>query len=120
LAKAKEAADVAHGDDLLAKIRVLEADAQRIAKAAERADDHRTALVGVRELLRMVELMAKLRGDLKDNGVTVNVSTAVGVQVATMSLEEQELRLRNATVALARLKDKAATSTEEPPVGVTS
>jgi hypothetical protein len=67
--KAKEAIEVTRGDDLLTKVDGLEEDAKRIAKAAERANDLRTALAGVRELTRIVELLAKLRGDLRDGGV---------------------------------------------------
>ena len=74
LALAKQAAEVADADSLLEKVRGLEADARRIAAAAEVAADLRTALAGVRELTRIVELLARLRGELGNEGsVTVNV-----------------------------------------------
>jgi hypothetical protein len=69
---AKQASEVARGDDLLAKVVTLEQDALRIATTAEAANDLRTALVGVRELTRIIELMAKLQGEL-DEKTTVNV-----------------------------------------------
>jgi hypothetical protein len=106
LAKAKEVAEVTLGDDLLAKVRALEGDANRIAKAAEGANDLRTALAGVRELTRIVELLAKLRGELRE-AATVNITTAVGVQVVAMTLDEQEVRVRNAAAAISRLREKS-------------
>jgi hypothetical protein len=109
LAKAKEAVEASHGDNLLEKVWELETHARRIAKAAEDTDDLRTALMGVRELTRIVELLAKLKGDL-DGGITVNVA-AVGIEaVASMSLEEKELRVQNALAAVERLR-----AAEAPP-----
>ena len=75
LAKAKDAVEVSRADDLLAKVQGLEADARRIAAAAEESDDLRTALAGVRELTRIVELLARLRGELQES-TTVNVLVA--------------------------------------------
>ncbi len=72
LTMAAERAGVADADDLIAKLRGLEADARRIAEAAEQSKDLRTALAGVRELARIVELLAKLRGDL-DESTKINV-----------------------------------------------
>ena len=75
LAKAHEAEQVAAADDLLAKVQGLEVDARRIAKAAEDSADLRTALAGIRELTRIVELVAKMRGEFQE-GSTVNVTVA--------------------------------------------
>ena len=72
LVRSKKAAEVAHADSLIGKVQALEADAKRIAKAAEAANDLRTALIGVRELTRIVELLAKLRGEL-DERAQINV-----------------------------------------------
>lgn len=75
LAKASAAAEVAHADDLFDKVAGLEADARRLRATAEEAGDVRTALMAVRELMRIVELLAKLKGELPD-GITINVNTA--------------------------------------------
>ncbi len=75
LAKAQAAAEVAEGDNLLGLILEQQATARRIAKDAEQAGEKRTALLAVRELLRIVELQAKLAGQLSD-GPTVNVVLA--------------------------------------------
>jgi hypothetical protein len=75
LAQAHAAAEVAEADNLLGMVLEQQATARRIAKDAERAGEKRTALLAVRELLRIVELQAKLAGQLSD-GPTVNVVLA--------------------------------------------
>ena len=72
LAKANEAETASQADDLLAKVATIEAEAKRIAKKAEDAGDLRTAMSGIRELARLVELLAKLRGELNESQ-TINV-----------------------------------------------
>jgi hypothetical protein len=66
LVKAQEAQEVTRGDDLLDKVAQLEADAHRIKQKAEESQDYRTALQGIRELVRIVELLARLRGELQE------------------------------------------------------
>jgi len=77
LVKAKDAAEEADADSLLRKVRHLEAEARRIGKKAEQAGDLRTALSGVRELTRIVELLARVQGRLAD-GVRVGVTMQSG------------------------------------------
>lgn len=72
LIQAEEAEEVAHADDLLGQIEDLRRQAQRIKDKAEMAGDLRTALRGIRELVRIVELLAKLRGEL-DERAQVNI-----------------------------------------------
>lgn len=72
LAKAQQAEAVSRADDLLAKVAAIEAEAKRIARKAEQAGNLSVAMSGVRELARLVELLAKLRGELKDEQ-TVNI-----------------------------------------------
>jgi hypothetical protein len=72
LTQAKEAETISQANDLLAKVAGIEAEARRIAKKAEAVGDLRTAMSGVRELARLVELLAKLRGELNENQ-TINV-----------------------------------------------
>lgn len=68
LAKAADArasvGELMAGDNLVQKVRDLETAANRIATAAEAAGDLRTALTGLREIARIVELMARLTGRL--------------------------------------------------------
>jgi len=72
LAQATQAAEVVQADDLLGQVRSLLADARRIQQAAEAARDLKTALAGVREQARVLELLAKLLGEL-ESSTTVNV-----------------------------------------------
>lgn len=64
LAKAHEAGEVAHADDLLGQVRGLRSTAISILMQAERAGDLRTALMGVREARACVELLAEMEGEL--------------------------------------------------------
>ena len=64
LARGKDAGDIAHADDLLVQLATLQASALRIGTRAEAEGDLRTALAAVRELVRVVELLAELQGEL--------------------------------------------------------
>ncbi len=66
LAKAREAGDVAHADDLLAQVRHLQGRAQSILDAAEQAGDYRSALSAIGQARACLELLAKLLGELDD------------------------------------------------------
>jgi hypothetical protein len=72
LAHAAAAATASRADRLLAQLDALAQEAQALAAAAARGGDYRTALLGVRERVRIVELLAKLRGTL-DARPQVNV-----------------------------------------------
>jgi hypothetical protein len=59
---------------LVEQLRSLTTEAQRLQEKAEIAGDLRTALAAVRELCRIVELIAKLQGHISDRPeVNVNV-----------------------------------------------
>ena len=72
LVKAQAAAEVATADSLLGKVAELEQMGRRMAADAEQAGERRTVLVAVRELSRLVELLAKMRGEISE-AATVNV-----------------------------------------------
>lgn len=75
LLRAKDAADVARGDSLLGQLRELAADARRIGERAEREGHLPTALQAVRELTRLLELQAKLAGELQQEGaISIHVN----------------------------------------------
>jgi hypothetical protein len=82
LVRSKEAEELASADGLIAHLQELTEKARRIGSKAEDGGDYRTALSGVRELLRIVELQARLWGEL-DERPAVNV---------TVSSEWTELR----------------------------
>jgi hypothetical protein len=66
MVQAQAAQEVARADGLLGQLATLQADARRIGGKAETAGDLRTALAGIRELVRIVELTAKMIGELDE------------------------------------------------------
>jgi hypothetical protein len=102
LAKATEAAAIVSADSLLDKIQALEKDARRVGKAAEDALDFRAAIAAIRELVRIVELQAKLAGQLQE-GQTINlvvmpewISLRTTILLALEPYPEARLALANA------------------------
>ncbi len=86
--KGKAAKEETHADDLLSKVRTLEGHANRIAVKAEAAGDFRAALQGIRELTRIVELLAKLLGELDERSLEVNILVAPEwLQVRTVLMD---------------------------------
>ena len=73
--KAQEAQEVAQADNLLEQVQNLQAKALSILAKAEAAGDLRTALQGIREARSCLELLAKLQGELQQEG-TVNITLA--------------------------------------------
>ena len=79
LLKADRVEQATRGDYLLKKIENLEVDARRIAAKAEKGQDLRTAIVATRELTRIVELLAKLRGAPQQPQQVINVQVLAPV-----------------------------------------
>jgi hypothetical protein len=75
LVKAQEAAEVAQADNLLDQLKELQAKAWELLSKAEKAGDLRTALAGVREAKGCLELLAKLQGELAQEGA-INITLA--------------------------------------------
>ncbi len=73
LVKAREAREIAKADSLLDQVIELRDKALSILAKAEQAGDLRTALQGVREAKGCLELLAKLQGELAQEG-TVNIT----------------------------------------------
>ena len=82
LAHARELKEVFHGDSLLAQLRELTSEAQRLKVTAEKAGDYRAALAAVRELCRIVELMAKLSGELDSHSETKILNVTLDAETA--------------------------------------
>jgi hypothetical protein len=72
LARAAEASEVAHADNLLDQVRRLQASTLNILRKAEKAEEYRTALMAIREARGNLELLARLMGELNE-GAVVNV-----------------------------------------------
>ncbi|MDQ3397871.1 MAG: hypothetical protein M3511_08900 [Deinococcota bacterium] len=73
LIKAQEAAEVAQADSLLEQVKSLQSRALVILDKAEAAGDLRTALSAIREARGNLKLLAKLLGELQQEG-TVNIT----------------------------------------------
>lgn len=75
LVKARQSEEVSHANGLLRQLIELTNEARRLQQKAEKKKDYRTALAAVRELCRIVELVAKINGELKGSQINVvNVS----------------------------------------------
>lgn len=70
LKKAQEIEKLSNAESLKQLMLQLIADARRVQQAAEAAQDYRTALAGIRELTRLVELAARLSGALNEKPET--------------------------------------------------
>jgi hypothetical protein len=72
-----EQKDLAYGSALLAEIGRIRADAERLQLESERRQDVRGALRAIHERLAVVELEAKLSGQIEtgQKSVTINVQT---------------------------------------------
>ncbi len=75
LAKAKDAEEITQADTLLEQVRNLQTRALSILDRADEAGDLRTALGAIREARSNLELLAKLLGELQQEG-TVNVTVS--------------------------------------------
>jgi hypothetical protein len=64
VAKSLDSGQITQSESLLAQLEDLKFEAQRLKQKAERAGDYRAALAAVRELCRIVELVAKLCGQM--------------------------------------------------------
>ena len=73
LARASEAVEAAHADDLLEEVRGLQRRAYAVLGAAEQAQEYRVALAAIREARSNLELLARLVGQL-DSTLNVNLS----------------------------------------------
>jgi hypothetical protein len=95
LVRAEELKEIAHGESLIAQLRDLTAEAQRLKVVAEKAGDYRAALAAVRELCRIVELMAKLSGELDSpshtNILNVTLDTETARRISATFLARHQL-----------------------------
>jgi hypothetical protein len=75
LVEARASTEEADGDNLARKLTELSERARRLADAAEKGGDLRTALAGVRELARLLEIEGRVAGQLRDQPV-INIDVA--------------------------------------------
>ena len=96
LAKAENASEVARGDALVAQLNQLAQDARRIKTQAELIGDLRTALAGVRELTRLVEVAADLS---RENSIPLDTARELFTGLA--HLVREHVKDREALRAIA-------------------
>jgi hypothetical protein len=101
LVRAHEAKEVAQADNLLAEICKLKRRASRILRKTEKDGDHRTSLAAIRELRGVIELLAKLSGELRD-GPTVNVLVSPQYQILQQTILQSLAPYPDARVAVAK------------------
>jgi hypothetical protein len=111
VAETVAAAEVVQADDLLVRVAALEADARRIGRAAEEAGDTRTALLAIREILRIRELLGKAAGVLTSGGVAVGVNVNDTIVRVTYEQDEQERRELLTWLSVDELRELRAAST---------
>lgn len=74
LVKAEEAKEIATADQLLADLVSAKERLEALGRRAETAGDLKAAIAAVRESVRIIEITAKMLGELKGDGTTVNVN----------------------------------------------
>jgi hypothetical protein len=97
----RAAAERERGSDLLAEARALHGKALELMRQAERARDLRTALAGIREAARCVELQGRLMGQIRET-TTVNVTLSaewLSLQAVILSALEPHPQARQAVAA---------------------
>ena len=90
LLKAREAQEVARADNLLDQVKYLQSKALDLLDKAEAAGELRTALAGVREAKGCLELLAKLQGDLAQEGTVNIVLSPTWITLRTVILQALE------------------------------
>lgn len=107
LKKAHEICEISNAGSLKAHLVELIVDARRIQRAAEEAKDYRAAFGGIRESTRLLELAARLSGQLNEKP-----ETKVLIAASQRTWQPQTSRRKvNATMAF-RLTDWQLTQRE--------
>ena len=74
LLRAKEAKEICQAEKIFNKLVTLKRDAARITKKAEIDGDLKVALYGVREQSRVVEILAKIEGQIRPPQIDLTVN----------------------------------------------
>jgi hypothetical protein len=70
LSNARQEAEILRADGLMEHLNHLTAEAERLKQKAEHAKDYRTALAGVREMSRLVELVMRVAVEVQERAST--------------------------------------------------
>jgi hypothetical protein len=94
ISKSQEAVEIAHGDALASDLQQLASEARRLQAKAEADGDTRTAIAALRELTRLIELRARVAGELKDrqvNLLNVNLDESTAARMAELYLSRRRV-----------------------------
>jgi phage FluMu protein gp41 len=93
LVKLNEIEEVSKAETLLEQLDDLKMKARQIQEKAEKEGDFKTALAGVRELARLIELVGKLTGELRVAQINIlnvdHLDAATAERMAEAFLEER-------------------------------
>ena len=96
---AAQARAVEAGDSILNELHTLCEEARRLQGKAERKNDVRTAIAAIRELVRMVELKARILGEIRDKEVSIT-NLQIDLETAARMAEMFLARRRPSIAAL--------------------
>jgi hypothetical protein len=97
--RAREEMELEHGKSILNQLRELVSQARYLGLRAERAGDNRTALAAVRDVTRILELEARLTGELNEKAETkilnVNFDPDTAKRMTEIFLARHKERIQN-------------------------
>jgi hypothetical protein len=82
LTQARQLREIEGGKSILIQLRDLKLQAEQLKVRSDRAGDYRTALAALREKTRLVELEARLTGDLNERPETKIVNLNLDAETA--------------------------------------
>lgn len=109
-----EQKDLAYGSSLLAEIGRIRADAERLQMESERRQDVRGALRAIHERLAVVELEAKLSGQIEtgQKSVTINLQTVTPDEALSYARDVLELFSERPKLEAPKIIDAEPVSSE--------
>jgi DNA-binding transcriptional ArsR family regulator len=87
LTQARKLREIEDGKSILIQLRELKIQAENLRVRADRAGDYRSALVAVREMTRLVELEARLTGELAERPETKILNFTLDAETARRMTE---------------------------------
>jgi hypothetical protein len=87
LTQARKLKEIEDGKSVLIQLRELNLQAEQLKARADRAGDYRTSLLAVREKTRLVELEARLTGELNERPETKILNVTLDAETARRMTE---------------------------------
>jgi hypothetical protein len=87
LTQARKLREIEDGKSILIQLRELNLEAEQLKARADRAGDYRTALAALREKTRIVELEARLTGELNERPETKILNFTLDAETARRMTE---------------------------------